>query len=611
MKKKYLSSKHRGRILILLGAFAACPTLSAQQKFQDVHPQGQAVQAKGSKGGGPHGLAAEQDLKDTAEYHFTLAQAYASDGDPDRSIEEYRLTLIFDPNSPLVYTRLATEYLKKGMLSAAMDACKEALQHDSNYTDAHLILAGLYSSSHENQAALTEYDRILKSNPKNEEAVVYKSQVLIEDGHILEAVKILQQFIKKNTDSALALYYLGRAEQQADHFKESVVAYRKAIEARAGFSQAYLALGYLYEERGMNTQAIKIYQDLYDDSQDISAANRLATIYLKEEKYKEAIPYLQSIGSSDPDDLNVQVKLGLVEMELKQYSEAISTFKKIIEKTPDSDRIHYYLGNLYEEINQASSAIGELKLIKAESKLYGDAVLHTAFLLRQSNKIKNAITFMKEAISKSPKISNFYLFEANLEDETRDTSEAISTLEKGVKIFPDDEKVRYYLGSLYDRQGKVEKSLEQMEAVLKVNPENVDALNYIGYTWTQEGIRLNDAEKLLRRALGLRPENGYIQDSWGWYLYTRGRVKEAVVQLEKAAKLKPNESIILEHLGDAYLRSNLREKALYEYSDAARFADDESSKRKIQIKADTLRRELGGEKPLESDSQQRFPASVK
>ena len=72
-----------------------------------------------------------------------------------------------------------------------------------------------------------------------------------------------------------------------------------------------------------------------------------------------------------------------------------------------------------------------------------------------------------------------------------------------------------------------------MEAILTVNPENVDAMNYIGYTWTQKGIRLNDAEKLLKKAMALRPNNGYITDSWGWYLFTRGRVGEAVVELWK------------------------------------------------------------------------------
>src|SRR5947209_208641 len=154
---------------------------------------------------------------------------------------------MFDPNSSLVYARLATEFIKKGMLAEAMETCKEALQRDPNFIDARLILAGLYSTSHEAPAALAEYDRVLKHDPRHEEAAVYKAQVLLEMGRAPDAAATLKQFAKKNSDSVLAWYHLGRVEQAQDHGKEAMQAYRKALELRPGFSQAALALGYLHE----------------------------------------------------------------------------------------------------------------------------------------------------------------------------------------------------------------------------------------------------------------------------------------------------------------------------------------------------------------------------
>jgi tetratricopeptide (TPR) repeat protein len=550
---------------------------------------------------------AQHNAEASAEYHFSLAQAYASDGNPDRAIEEYKLTLLFDPNSALVQTRLATEFVKKGMLSAAMDMCKEAIKLDPKYLDAHLILAGLYSTSHETQAAVAEYDTVLKYDPKHEEAIVYKSQTLVEDGQIENGAAVLRYFVKKNPDSALALYYLGRAEQQLDHFKEAVSAFQSAMEQKPGFSQAGLALGYLYEDKQMNAQAVKVYREIFDESQDPAAASRLSTIYLKEEKYRQAIPFLEVVQAADPDDMNVQVKLGLVHMELKQYDKAIQTFRKILEKNPDSDRIHYYLGSLYEEASRPEDAIAELKAIRPESRLYADAALHAAYLLKQANRAPAAKEYIKTVIEKGQKTPSLYLFAASLEEEAKNFPGAIQLLKKGVAEFPEDEKIRYFLGSLYDRQGDVDQGLMQMEAILKINPENVDALNYIGYTWTQRGVRLNDAEKYLKRAIRLRPENGYIQDSWGWYLFTCGRVQEAVKELEKAARLKPNESTILEHLGDAYRKSNLPAKALVQYADAVKYAEDEESKKKIMIKVENLRRDQTDtkERSLEQHSEAR------
>ncbi len=547
----------------------------------------------------------------SADIHFSMAQAYVTEGNPDRAIEEFKLALMYDSKSALIHARLATEYVKKGMLSEALDHCKQAIALDPKFIDVRLMLAGLYANSHETQLALDQYDFILKTDPRNEEAIVYRAQTLIENNNPEAGVKTLRGFVKKYPDSAVAWYYLGRFEQAQEHSAAAAQAYKKALSVKAGFPQAAMALGYLYEEQGNAAQAIATYQALYDESQDLAAANRLVTIFLKGEKYEKAIPYLQSIEALDPDDLNAQVKLGLVYMELKKYDQSIQIFKRLLEKNPDSDRIHYYLGSLYEERKEIALAIDHLNRIKADSKLYSDAVMHVAYLYRQSNQLEQSKEFMRGKIAETPRVSSFYLMLASLEEESKNLPRAAAALKQGVSFFPEDEKLRYYLGSMYDRMGDSELGLEQMEAILKINPDHVDALNYMGYTWTQRGIRLGDAEKLLKRALALRPDNGYVQDSWGWYLFVRGRTQEAVVELEKAARLKPNEPTILEHLGDAYLKSNLREKAFQRYQDAVRLAEDDSFRRKLESKITGLQSEFaqGGARSV-PDSVTRKPASA-
>jgi tetratricopeptide (TPR) repeat protein len=545
----------------------------------------------------------------TAEYHFSLAQAYVAEGNPDRAIEEFKITLMYDSESSLVRARLAGEYIKKGMVTAAMETCKEALQRDPKFIEARLMLAGLYSAAREPKQALAEYEAVIKQDPKHEEATVYRAQVLSESAKAPEAVASLRAFLKRNPESALVWYYLGRGEQQQEHPKDAIVAFKKALEFRPNFTQASLALGYLYEEQHRNEDAIRVYSDLYEEAQDLSAASRLATIYLKQEKYKEAMPYLEAIQTSDSEDMNVRVKLGLVQMELKQYDRAVATFKEILGKNPESDRIRYYLGSLYEETKQFDLAVEELRKVNPDSKLYSDAALHVGYLMKQGGKSGEAKDYIKDAIVKSPRVPTFYIFQANLEEEGKNVPAAVGVLEQAVEKFPEDERVRYYLGSLYDRQGKADRGIEQMEAILKFNPKNVDAMNYIGYTWTQKGIRLDDAENLLKRALSLKPENAYIQDSWGWHLFVRGRVSQAVVQLEKAVKLKPNEPTILEHLADAYLRSNLREKAKARYEQAIRVSEEGDGRSKLALKLQNLETELAG--TGESlDKRTRAPASV-
>jgi len=80
-----------------------------------------------------------------AEYYFTLGEGFAFEGDTDRAIEEYRLALVYDSKSALIHLRLAAEYIRKGLMSSALESCKSAILIDPMNIDARLILAGLYS----------------------------------------------------------------------------------------------------------------------------------------------------------------------------------------------------------------------------------------------------------------------------------------------------------------------------------------------------------------------------------------------------------------------------------------------------------------------------------
>ena len=60
---------------------------------------------------------------------------------------------------------------------------------------------------------------------------------------------------------------------------------------------------------------------------------------------------------------------------------------------------------------------------------------------------------------------------------------------------------------------------------------------------------------MIRKALHDDPENAAYLDSMGWVLFKRGKLKEALDNLQKAVeKLERPDPTILEHLGDVYLK---------------------------------------------------------
>jgi Flp pilus assembly protein TadD len=103
---------------------------------------------------------------------------------------------------------------------------------------------------------------------------------------------------------------------------------------------------------------------------------------------------------------------------------------------------------------------------------------------------------------------------------------------------------------------------------LELQPDQPLVLNYLGYSWVDQAVNLDEAFRMLRRAVEQRPRDGYIVDSLGWAYYRLGRYEEAVRILERAVELKPADPVINDHLGDAYWKVGRRLEAGFQWNHA-------------------------------------------
>ena len=99
--------------------------------------------------------------------------------------------------------------------------------------------------------------------------------------------------------------------------------------------------------------------------------------------------------------------------------------------------------------------------------------------------------------------------------------------------------------------------------------KDAEAYNNLGYLYAKRGRKLDEAIRLIKKALSLKPENGNFLDSLGWAYYKKGMYDEALEQLEKAASLIPNNPEIYEHLATVYKKKGMKEKAKRAWEKAA------------------------------------------
>lgn len=524
-----------------------------------------------------------------ADYHFTLGESLSFDGQYEKAIEEFKQTLVYDPASTSVRLRLAAEYVRAGMISEAVEQGEMVVKSNPESDDAHMFLGGLYTGMKMYQPAIEQFHAVLKHSPNNSEAAIYLGAILAEEKDYETALKHFQKLLnnKDFPDKDRAYFYIGKIEtaRGPSYYTEAEQAYLKALQIKPSDAEVVYDLGTLYKLQGHENKTMKMWKEYVDkNGPDKNITRALSRYYMDHAQYDRAIEQLEALEGYDKDNLNVKIQIALIFIEQKKLVKASAELQEILEQAPELDKVRFYLAAVDEELDRKDEAQEQYLKIPSTSTYYGDATIHAAHLIKDAGNAGRSLEIVKQAIAQRDDLPQLYAYYAALLDDQKQYQQALTMLQGAVEKFPDQAQLRFYLGSMYDRLGHSDQSIVEMKKVLTIDHDNVQALNYLAYTYAETDQDLDAAERLARRALQLQPNDGYILDTVGWVLFKRGKMEESIRYLEQAYRAKSDESIIAEHLGDAYLRFELWQKALRMYRKAAQLETDVEKSRRIQEK---------------------------
>jgi len=116
----------------------------------------------------------------------------------------------------------------------------------------------------------------------------------------------------------------------------------------------------------------------------------------------------------------------------------------------------------------------------------------------------------------------------------------------------------------------------------------------LGYSLAEMGIRLEEAEEFVKRALQIKPEDGYITDSLGWVYFKMGRHSEALEWIKKALDRLPEDPLITEHLGDTYQALGRWRDAQEAYERALRLGHESPEQLESKLKESKKKANIEG-----------------
>jgi len=503
-------------------------------------------------------------------YHYSLGVQLKINNDLDGAIREYEKAFRLDPSSDVLTKELAELYFDKGDTAKAIDLCQTFLGKNKNNIEIRLILGELYFNIKDYKNAITLYKSVLELDRENITAYFYLGSTYAEVKKYDLAIVLLRKMVTLAPENLMGNYYLARVLKIQKKYDEAAATMKKVITLNPRFEAPWIDLCETYEQQGNIEQAINTYRDYLNIFPDrIAVRIRLAELLMLLKQDDEAEKEFRMVLELDDTNREARHILGALYLGQEKYDRAAEQFLNILQSTPSDMRAAFLLANVYEEQGNLDDALKEYYRIPQTAVFFfSQSQVRIAMILYKQGEKEKAKQILRQAIQGDHNVADFYSVLAHFHEEEKDYSLAEAVLKDGLVAVQEKENLHYQLGSLFSKTERIAESLQEMGKILKDNPNHADALNFIGYTYAERGENLEEAEKIIKKALLLKPESGYIMDSLGWVYFQQSRFSEAIEYLQEAVKAAPGDAVIFEHLGDAYRALGLIPEAVGAYEQA-------------------------------------------
>ena len=232
-----------------------------------------------------------------------------------------------------------------------------------------------------------------------------------------------------------------------------------------------------------------------------------------------------------------------------------------------------------------------LKNFKKEDNFYyWYRVKKEAQIIAEKRNKKESLNYITAEFSKIKMQNDKILFDiANLYKNSKEFEEAIKfytliidTLDESSEIKSD---LLYRRGGSYERIGKHKKADQDLLDALKIKPNDAYILNYLAYSWLERNYKINEAIEMLEKAYSYKSNDPYIIDSIGWAYYLVNDFLKAEKFLKRAVELMPDDPIVNDHYGDILWKLNRKIQARYFWVSVLKMEEtEEEMLKKINIK---------------------------
>jgi tetratricopeptide (TPR) repeat protein len=499
-----------------------------------------------------------------ADFFYLRYQGLLQENKPDKALESLKKVIAIQPSAQL-YLDLANLQWQNNNLEEARETLKKGRTKFPDSPQLAISLANTYLAQNRRKSALVTLKKFLDNHKEDQAAQKKLASIYLDNQQFAQALDILNQ-IPEDRESKQILFLKAKAYTGLGLQNKAIRHLKQATDKDPDFIEAWAELAYLYEVEKDYVSAAKTYSRLLEMGQTSPEVwIRLIDIHLKLNNPDKALQLVKD----GPQNEQFLLRVSGLFLQESFYTQAEEVFSLFETKPAALDRYYFYLSVLaYEGQDSPEKALEHLQKIKPDSDIYPKSLTLQARILLQIGQDQKAQELVRKGQQRFPENKEFWLIESSLLETQNDYQKAQKTLEQALEHIPEDQDLLYHLALMEHKLGNEQEALQTMEKVININPEHSQALNFVGYTLADSNQNLERALVLVKKALELDPENGFILDSLAWVYFKQGKVKKAWETIGLAISKVQNDPIIWEHYGDIARKADFLQKAKKGYQKA-------------------------------------------
>ena len=523
-----------------------------------------ALQANGS---------AKSQTEKAAPEKYTLSGSYlaatiaVADHDTSAAAFYYRKLLLHDPRNNELVERAFIAYLADGDIAYAAGLAERMLVRDPGNSLSQLVLGVRALGNKQYDKAKSLLNRGGRGRQADVTATLLYAWAQAGSGQFKQAIETVDRLKGEDSFSIIRDLNAGFLADLGGMNEEAERRYRAAYQADPRTMRIVDALGRFLARTGRMQEALALYDGLDKGMRrNPMLSNSARTL-------KSGLPVTRSIASVKSGAAEALYGLAMVGGRDGDETASLIYLRLALALDSEHELAVIALCDIYERLKTPQEANKLYDTMPASTPFYRTAQLQKALNLEQMGESDKAVALLESLTRDYPKDYEVPSTLGTLYRSRKDFAKAAEAYDKALAAATangDDVSwsLYYFRGIAHERTKQWPKAEKDFRQALVLQPDQALVLNYLGYSWVDQGINLDEAFGMLRKAVEQRPRDGYIVDSLGWAFYRLGRYDEALRFLERALELRASDPTINDHLGDVYWRVGRKIEAGFQWNHA-------------------------------------------